>query len=438
MNNSSFGIEDIGYTMSVLLEQLCNLNNKMFVLESPLRVNHLINLAVIEYMRMWLQTDWTAQQNLHAFCREKYLPQGQPSVSNEKEPYGNNYNTRYKTLGHFSFEKEMIIRQAKSEDVFINNTRVVRAQPPSYSKLLHFFDLWKIERYNQGQLQILPLLLERKKFLGTTCKKDGNTKLCEACKQYYRIFQGLSKGLSPDGTPMGDVEYVVTALMAHQMEVSYRIHLSVLVAHYMKQKHLLLDPLKPGYCEPRLRERAKNIWSRFKEANLLITPLGPAESIPDMEYCSYSILNYPQMITMYLFAPQEEAKEILAEALLDIILVRTMIYVASAIQPPREIHPWTSQDYQTARKFFETRYLIYDVINQAPIGQNGDLDLEESDNKHDNKQKDTCYDYIRDIQQILVHMGDMEKYNPDSPMREDFQKEAAEFRRVRHSSQHLI
>ena len=232
---------------------------------------------------------------------------------------------------------------------------------------------------------------------------------------------------------MGDVEYVVTSLMAHQMEVSYRIHLSVLVAHYMKQKHLSLNPLKPGYCELRLRERSKNIWSRFKEANLLITPLGPAESIPDMEYCSYSILNYPQIITMYLFAPQEEAKEILAESLLDIILVRTMIYVASAIQPPREIHPWTSQDYQTARKFFETQYPIYDVINQAPIGQNGDLDLGEINNE----KKDTYYDYIRDIQQILVHMGDMEKYNFDSPMREDFQKEAAEFRRIQRSSTHL-
>ena len=432
MNNSSFGIEDIGNIMSVLLEQLCILNNKKFVLESPPRVNHLINLAAIEYMRMWLQTDWTAQQNLHAFCRESYLPQGQPSISDSNEPYSDNYNTRYKTLERFSFEKEMTIKQAKSESVFINNTRVVRAQPPSHSKLQHFFDLWKIERYNQGQLLILPLLLERKRFLGTTSKKDGNNSLYEACNRYYRIFQGLSKGLSPDGTPMGDVEYVVTSLMAHQMEVSYRIHLSVLVANYMKQNHLSLNPSKPGDCEHRLIERAKNIWSRFKEKNLLITPLGPAGSIPDMEYCSYSILNYPQMITMYLFAPEEDAEEILAESLLDIILVRTMIYVASAIQPPREIHPWTSQDYRTARKFFETQYPICDVINQAPIDQNGNLNLGEINNK----EKNTCYDYIRDIQQILVHMGDMEKYNPDSPMREDFQKEAAEFRRIKRSSTH--
>ena len=422
--NVSFGVKTMVDNMRYRLVALCILNHKEHVLNNPNRINHLVNLASIVYMRKWLAADCTAYQNLHAFCREKYLPQGQQSrLAEQKPPYSDDYNAMYKATKRLAFDESMIIRQAEAEGVF-NNRNYIKNQSSSYDKPLHFFQLWKLDKERQGRLFIQKLLLERKKFLGTTSKTDGNNTLCEAYNQYYRIFWELSKGISSEGKLMSDEEYVTTALMSHELEVSQHFHLSLLVAIYMKACHIPINQLQDGLYNLEIAERVKNLWSRFKGSTHFMNSHGPTDKPFEMEYRPYSILNYPQSIP-YLFSGKQEYNEFLAEYLLDMILVETMAFIEKAEHPLTEIPSWTSQDYQVARTFFETRYPVHAIINQVPIDEKGNLELGEINNS----SKDTIYDYIRAFQFLMIHMGDKEKYNPDAPTREDYQNAAFEFRK---------
>ena len=100
---------------SIILEDLCKRNNVEYILDNETHADYLCNLAIIEYAYRWLFKDISACQNLHAFCREKFLPQGYESRLTQKEPYGANYNSLYKTQRRCICEEKIILNQAIAE-----------------------------------------------------------------------------------------------------------------------------------------------------------------------------------------------------------------------------------------------------------------------------------------------------------------------------------
>ncbi len=431
-------LEAILFSMRMILMALCTRNHREDILNDIPRVDLLCYLACIEYTYAWLWWDQTAQQNLHAFCCNKYFPLNQENFMRQKGTYGANYNTIYKNQGRFECEHKMIIKQSAAEnkiriDIQANMDRYNNEESDTlfesagenaqasdkYGKLHHFFYLWKLDRYNQQQLLILTLLFERKVLLGTASKKDGNNTLKDAYDRFYQIF----KELSPDTTKLSNEEYVVTCFMAHELEYTYRFHLSAIVSNYMKEHNM---PLSILTADSTLVNRAKNTWSRFAELPHFNTPVVTKRIF---EYVSYDILNYHNEIKNILFNDSKEYyEEYLLEHYYNVSLVRNMIALLMSIKPPKELPAWSVTDYENMRNFFQNKYPLYKVYTQVPTDAGRNLNLGEVNRS----KKDSCYDYIRAFQDLLIHMGDTEKYNPAAPGREEFVEALAEYRQLRY------
>ena len=430
---SASNLDAVSLSMRLILIGLCKRNHVEYLLDDKTRVDYLSNLATIQYTYSWLASDHTAYQNLHAFCREKFLPQGRESAA-DKDSYGIDYNTMYKSKGRFDLEDKLILEQAIAEKrAYPHNSKKMNTQgdadrvtiPTSrYNSLLHFFRLWKLDRYNKGEFLILQLLFERKAFMGTTSKRDGNNSLRDAYVRYYQIF----KELEPKKNKLTDEEYVVTCFMAHELEYTYRFHLCAVLSKYMKDQNIPVSMLEEGTEEHvLLSEKAKYIWSRFAESPGFNTPI---TSKRVFEYVSYDILHYQKQISGLLFSTKDLYDKNIVDHLLDIALVRNMVAMLLARHPVEDMPSWLPEDYHRMRDFFQTRYPIYKIYSQMPCDDAGNLNLGEVNNA----SKDTCYDYIRKFQKLLIHMGDKDKYNPDSPSREEFMAHLAEYRKLRRIS----
>lgn len=386
-------LEAIRLCMRLILIALCKRNGVGYILDNEPHVDYLSDLATIEYAYKWLALDPAARQNLHAFCREKFLPQGYESRLVQKETYGTSYNTIYKTLGRFICEDKMILNQAIAEkrifphknknfDSYNEPNKGKNDNISGYNKLIHFFRLWKLDRYNAGQFLLFQLLFERKVFLGTTSKKDGNNTLKDAYDKYYQIFAELL----PEKSKLSDEEYVVTCFMVHELEYTNRFHLCAIVGKYMKDKKLSIDLLNSETREYKLlSERAKFTWSRFAESPSFNTPV-TTKGI--FEYVSYDILHYQDQISKLLFNTSDSSyDEYKKKHALDVSLVRNMVAILQVIHPLKKMPSWSPEDYKQMRKFFQFKYPIYQVYSQIPHDNNGNADLGEVNNK----KGDTCY-----------------------------------------------
>ena len=105
-----------------------------------------------------------------------------------------------------------------------------------------------------------------------------------------------------------------------------------------------------------------------------------------------------------------------------------MIALLMSIKPPKELPAWSVTDYENMRNFFQNKYPLYKVYTQVPTDAGRNLNLGEVNRS----KKDSCYDYIRAFQDLLIHMGDTEKYNPAAPGREEFVEALAEYRQLRY------
>lgn len=319
------------------------------------RKKRLIDLATIDFMRAWIRGDVALRQNVHSFSGNKYKAYECTRGGDFDEGHA---RAVWRALKEEQYKIYLARRQQNNECQIFTKDEFLAKESFSYAQEVSFYDLWGADAALAGKLDLRDQYLELKKPLGT---KPIQGKLEEAYRSYLRIFQQLIPGTDSEKA-MGDIEYILSAISAHELEYTYHFGLFALLARCGKEQGKFLDPNLNS-------EDFRLLWGRAE----YIT----GEQLTGRErvvmYSPYDIFRYQQEIELlYQCHDNEEYKNhYLQEHRADIIILRNILLLAGNIQPPRSLPSLNKRDFETARKFFKDCMPVYSVCSPLTGDESG-------------------------------------------------------------------
>lgn len=374
------------------------------------------------YLMQWLAKDDHAGDNLHHYLREEYK---ETDVDYEQTFYSEDYKYASKKSKEWEVIDQHIARQAQAENrSYRKEPEIENKRQSEYAKQQNYAKLWKIELDAKGKLLILHLIFDRKKMFQSTNKREKKNFVLEGYRKYYELYRALLPEKEEDcRNTARNRKYVVTALMLHEMEYTYRFHAVATLA--IKQQQRAKQREVP-YQTLRNSEEYKKIYfflcGRFARSEIdeFIRVVNDEGNERIFEYISYDILHYEQDIDN-LLDNGESAFDTFKKILM---LERLMILLACKVRLPSSMPSWTDNDYAEARQFFETEYPIFQIYHQM-MNENHKMHLEEMEPS----VCEDCCTAIRTFFEQGTETFHQYAYNPDAPTREDHRQCVKEFRK---------
>lgn len=316
----------------------------------PERKEQLIDLAVAVYMQAWLKGDSNAQQNIHSFVTQKYVPKNSPQKRGKIDIDEELARKYWRYLREELFrQKSYRLQQTYDKSMFDDASHV--KEEFTYAKPFDFMMLWKADASATGKTDLLKLYLDRKEPFGIKPRLET---MESAYRNYYRIFESITPG-SDDETAMGDIEYTVTSMMAHEIEYTNHFHLAATISKYLSKKKIGLNLNDNA-------EKIRRLWARIDsvEGELIS---GKNGSIP---YLPYDIFHYDEDVEC-LFQQGEQVEIYIQKRRSDIITLRNIILMAVMSHPSCTLPHWREMDYAAARDFFQNCLPVYSVYSKSQI-----------------------------------------------------------------------
>ena len=422
--------------MNICLRSVCQKYDFEFILADNRWCNILANSATSVYLINWLWSDKTAVDSFsHYMDTNVFSNVEKANCYNDRR--GSVYSKMRRSAQNVR-EIHFLVDKQTSLDGLPPIKRYNTPDSKGNSDKWHCLDFWQI--VNSDKLIIIDLLLDYKRILGITTEKDKNDSLQNAYKEYYDLF----KSITPDSAgTMDDRTYVITAMMLHQIEYTYRFHLAALMARLNRT----------GFSTAlfgTLDQKIASLW--LPVAKVEGDPLFTGKEDYIFPYISYDVLCYvPELLN--LFSENHLLNE---EAYFrhysSIIVLRNMLLLAMNNVPPEKLPSWTQDDFSKAKLFYLNDYPIYKIFEQAcePDPDNNlfwdFLEKEEETEENRKALKDipcfllplgiqnkkaphnTLYDYIRSLFTYLIDYPRDEFYNPDGIGRFAYQDHMDKFR----------
>jgi len=374
------------------------------------RKQHLISVMTAVYLMDWLKNDRFARDNLHHYMQEN-------------SDHTGNYINAYKKSKEHKVIKQHIAQQSLAENRNYFQ-RPLEEPRRGYVEEKSFSDLWLAKNAAEGKLLVLDLLLDRKHLFESTNKRDAKNFVLEAYKSYQALYWKLlpRKASNQCDTITETRDYVVSAMMLHEMEYTYRLHATAtFAAELYREAERQGVPYQELWDFDKRENAFRALWGRtarseFDQFTFLLNESGGERIV---EYISYDILHSDQEVKA-LFS-EDAGLEIYIQ---NVILERYMRLYACSIISPSTMPAWREQDFADAKHFFEIKYPVFQIYYQM-TGRDHHLLLEEM--SPDNRN--ACCATIKNFLNWLITNTLQHAYNPNTPMREELRKDLKSFRK---------
>lgn len=426
-------IKNIKQCVEQALGYSCLLYGWIDIFNNDTWKTQLINVVTAIYLQTWLKSDPNTKQNIHSFCRQKYqADDGRNYESLVEDP--NRYLDLWRNIQKVKAMKQVGVEQAKAENRYYKRDRLDIAaeadnsfEKECYEKPEWFGDLWIADKmsgysdYKFGNLNLLKYVNEQPSLLmsGTSgTLRKSNKLLYECYDSYYRLYLPLfptDRSSKDCGCHISDREYVVSAIMLHELEYTYHFHFAALLAIMIKENHYESDFKFDDY-----QYELSLFCKRFAKADRDLKVLSNSNNSDIFEYVSYDVLHSDNEIGyLLLLAKSKQASGIKPNYPLDpheknIKLERLMLLFTFNIIPSKYIRSWTEKDYRDARLFFEKDYPLYKIYSQI-VASAQNINFEEIFNR----KHDTCLDIIREFLSWLIKDSRKFAFSKDVLGRED-------------------
>lgn len=304
---------------------------------SQSEITEIINMAIIDFLLIWIENAENTKQNTYSFAKQKY------ALSSEQKRHKRgedilDVDEKYRA------KLNRIIEKLNNNYLLneINSKRNgVKIKQPSHieNKEFNFIDLCFVETYAKGELSLYKLLyINKEPFVrrhNETIKKDIN----KGYKDYVRFLNGISKEDS-------DRLYVIKSLLFFKLESTYRWTFGAKLGQYMYDNKIDITVKIPNELDS-FYNRQKN-WGFINGID--ISPF---------------IKNYDSIITS---AYKEKLDE---NAMSKILLTRFIVEEITAIYC-HLFHNyikinWTKKDFSNAAIFLKEDYNISEVLAQLSL-----------------------------------------------------------------------
>ena len=426
-------IKNIKQCVEWTLEYICIRYGAIDVLNDNTWRKELTNIVTAIYLQKWLKSDTNAKQNIHSFYKQKYYPD---AGGNYRAPVENpnRYLDLWRNIQKVKAMKQVGVEQAKAENRYYKRDCLDIAaeadnsfEKECYEKPEWFGDLWIADKmsgysdYKFGNLNLLKYVNEQPSLLmsGTSgTLRKSNKLLYECYDSYYRLYLPLfptDRSSKDCGCHISDREYVVSAIMLHELEYTYHFHFAALLAIMIKENHYESDFKFDDY-----QYELSLFCKRFAKADRDLKVLSNSNNSDIFEYVSYDVLHSDKDVGDLLsLAKSKQVSGIKPNYPLDpqeknIKLEHLMLSFTFNIIPPKYIRSWTEKDYHDARLFFEKDYPLYKIYSQI-VASAQNINFEEIFNR----KHDTCLDIIREFLSWLIKDSRKFAFSKDVLGRED-------------------
>lgn len=346
--------EEVASISSAYWKQKCPLNAK--------EVERLQNLAVVVYLRYWLQHDKKARVTIPAYVRYGFFSSKRKIASSIYD----DFHTKERSFrNHQKKIMEMLSevkRQAQKEDR--PYTPVADGIKRKYA--FPFETMAYIDISTQGYLTLENLAFRRQETMKSTADKKANTALMLAYSDLMRLLEHLdidNEHIIRNSKTCR--EYVVYSMFLHGWECANRFMLAANVAKILGENDLrVLYENDCGVNRKVKYNKSLRFFGRYLASNERLFKRNtkhPQEDYPfDVLNYSYALstIRSEETVTNIAAIAREEY---LRTVLVDILTILTQIY------PFESNRSWTDADFANAAEFFYNDYPIVKTLHNLPL-----------------------------------------------------------------------
>lgn len=344
--------EEVASISSTYWKQKCPLD--------PKEIERLQNIAVVVYLRYWLQYDEKARVTIPAYVRYGFSSSRRKIASNIYDVFPTQErsfrNHKKKIMEMFSEVK----RQAQKE----NRPYTPIADGIGRNYAFPFEIMAYIDISTQGYLSLENLAFRRQETMKSTANKKANTALIRAYNDLMLFLEKLDTDCeSIIKDPQICRQYVVYCMFLHGWECANRFMLAAKVAEFLDNNDLLSLYENDKNSEGSIKyNKSLRFFGRYVANE---HKLFERKSRYVQEDYPFDVLNYTHALNVIHGEETTDnisaitREEYLRTVFVDILTVLTQIY------PFESNRSWTDTDFINAAKFFYNDYPILKTFHDV-------------------------------------------------------------------------
>lgn len=344
--------EEVANISSIYWAQKCPLNAK--------EIERLQNLAVVVYLRYWLQYDKKARVTIPAYVRYGFSLSKRKTASTIYDVFA----TQERSFRNHKKKIMEILKEVKRQAQKEKRPYTSIADGIERNYAFPFESMAYIDISTQGYLSLENLAFRRQETMKSTANKKANTALMLAYSDLMRLLEHLDiNNEYIIGSSKTCRQYVVYCMFLHGWECANRFVLAANVAEFLDNNDLLSLYENDKNSDGSIKyNKSLRFFGRYlaNEHRLF-----KRKSNYVQEDYPFDVLNYTHALKTICGEETTDnisaitREEYLRSVFVDILTVLTQIY------PFESNRSWTDTDFVNAAKFFYSDYPIVKTFHKV-------------------------------------------------------------------------